>query len=53
MTVVVHDGVRPLVDSATIERNIESVESKGFYYYCYSAIETIMVTQDGFHQSNF
>ena len=29
VTVLIHDGVRPLLDSATIERNIESVESRG------------------------
>ena len=29
VTVLIHDGVRPLVDNSTIERNIESVESKG------------------------
>ena len=47
MTVLIHDGVRPLVDSATIERNIESVESKGSAITVTPAIETIMVTQDG------
>ena len=45
--VLIHDGVRPLVDSATIERNIESVESKGSAITVTPAIETIMVTQDG------
>ena len=29
VTVLIHDGVRPLVDRETIERNIESVETKG------------------------
>ena len=47
VTVLIHDGVRPLVDSATIERNIESVESKGSAITVTPAIETIMVTQDG------
>ncbi len=36
VTVLIHDGVRPLVDRETIERNIESVETKGFCYYSYT-----------------
>ena len=45
--VLIHDGVRPLVDCATIERNIESVESKGSAITVTLAIETVMVTQEG------
>ena len=45
--VLIHDGVRPLVDNSTIERNIESVESKGSAITVTPAIETVMVTQNG------
>ena len=44
VTVLIHDGVRPLVDKATIERNIESVETKGSAITVTPAIETVMVT---------
>lgn len=45
VTVLIHDGVRPLVDSMTIERNIESVEKNGSAITVTPAIETVMVTQ--------
>lgn len=47
VTVLIHDGVRPLVDSSTIVRNIRSVESKGSAITVTPAIETVMVTDDG------
>lgn len=47
VTVLIHDGVRPLVDTATIERNIESVETKGSAITVTPAIETVMVTDNG------
>ena len=47
VTVLIHDGVRPLVDEETIERNIESVETKGSAITVTPAIETVMVTDNG------
>ncbi|MFQ9506538.1 MAG: 2-C-methyl-D-erythritol 4-phosphate cytidylyltransferase [Veillonella sp.] len=47
VTVLIHDGVRPLVDKATIERNIESVETKGSAITVTPAIETVMFTDNG------
>ena len=47
VTVLIHDGVRPLVDKETIERNIESVETKGSAITVTPAIETVMVTDNG------
>ena len=44
---LIHIWVRPLVDNSTIERNIESVESKGSAITVTPAIETVMVTQNG------
>lgn len=41
--VLIHDGVRPLVDEETISRNIESVEKKGTAITVTPAIETITV----------
>ena len=38
---LIHDGVRPLVDKATIERNIESVETKGSAITVTPAIEPL------------
>mgnify|MGYP005977154615 CR=1 FL=1 len=45
--VLIHDGVRPLVDRSTIVRNIRSVETKGSAITVTPAIETVMVTDDG------
>ena len=47
ITVLIHDGVRPLVDRSTIIRNIRSVETKGSAITVTPAIETVMVTDDG------
>ena len=53
VTVLIHDGVRPLVDRETIERNIESVETKGSAITVTPAIETVMVTDNGSIKPNF
>ena len=41
--VLIHDGVRPLVDVATVERNIESVARFGSSVTCVKAKETILM----------
>lgn len=45
--VLIHDGVRPLIDSATISVNIESVKSYGSAITCVEAKETLVTTEDG------
>lgn len=46
--VLIHDGVRPLVDEGTITRNIESVKKRGTAITVTPAIETITVkTESG------
>ena len=46
--VLIHDGVRPLVDQETISKNIESVKSRGTAITTTPAIETITVkSEDG------
>ena len=44
--VLIHDGVRPLVDDETISRNIESVKEHGTGITVTPAIETITVKTD-------
>ena len=44
--VLIHDGVRPLVDSETISRNISSVREHGTAITVTTAIETITVKTD-------
>ena len=44
--VLIHDGVRPLVDSDTISRNIESVKKHGTAITVTPAIETITIKND-------
>jgi len=44
--VLIHDGVRPLVDEATISRNIASVREHGSAVTVTPAIETIIVKSD-------
>lgn len=46
-TILVHDGVRPLIDEATITRCIESVEKYGNAITVVPAIETIVQESDG------
>lgn len=42
VTVLIHDGVRPLLDAATISRNISSVEEHGSAITCVPAKETVV-----------
>ncbi len=44
--ILMHDGVRPLIDADTISRNIESVEKNGSAVTVAPAIETIAVKND-------
>ncbi|MFR9523357.1 MAG: IspD/TarI family cytidylyltransferase [Rikenellaceae bacterium] len=43
-TVLIHDGVRPLIDEDTISRNIESVERHGNCITCVEPIETVIIS---------
>lgn len=43
VVVLVHDGVRPLIDADTITRNIEAVERTGSAVTCVHAKETVLV----------
>lgn len=45
--VLIHDGVRPLVDVATVERNVESVVEFGSSVTCVKAKETILMEKGG------
>ena len=44
--VMIHDGVRPLIDEATITANICKVEECGSCITCVPAIETVLVGED-------
>ena len=44
--VLIHDGVRPLIDGDTITRNIESVKERGSAITVAPAIETITIKTD-------
>jgi 2-C-methyl-D-erythritol 4-phosphate cytidylyltransferase len=44
--VLVHDGVRPLIDADIITRNIETVEATGSAITCAPAKETVLVRGD-------
>lgn len=46
VAVLIHDGVRPLVDHATISRNIDSVKSDGNAITVAKAIETVIEVGD-------
>lgn len=46
-TVLIHDGVRPLITEQTITDNIETVEREGSCITCVPATETFVVTQPG------
>lgn len=41
--VMIHDGVRPLIDEATISANIQKVEECGSCITCAPAIETVII----------
>lgn len=46
--VLIHDGVRPLIDAETIAHNIETVKEKGSAITCKQAKETfVIVEKDG------
>lgn len=48
VNVLIHDGVRPLVDGETIQKNIDSVERFGCTITVTNAIETVInVNEDG------
>lgn len=47
IAVLIHDGVRPLVDAATVKRNIESVWEKGNAITVTKAIETVIKIDNG------
>ncbi len=48
VNVLIHDGVRPLVDPDTITRNVEIVAREGSCITCVDPIETVIVeTRDG------
>lgn len=44
--VLIHDGVRPLVDNVTISKNIESVKNRGTAITVTPAVETITILND-------
>ena len=46
--VLIHDGVRPLVDELTITRNIDMVKRKGSAITVTDAIETIVYSDNGY-----
>lgn len=46
VAVLIHDGVRPLVDHATIQRNIDSVRAHGNAITVAKAIETVIQIGD-------
>ena len=45
-TVLIHDGVRPLITEETITDNIKKVEEEGSCITCIPATETFIVKQD-------
>lgn len=45
--VLIHDGVRPIVDSDVITRNIENTEKFGNSITCTPCYETILISNDG------
>ena len=45
--VLIHDGVRPLIDEETISNNIDSVISNGSAITCTIAKETVILVDDG------
>lgn len=45
--VLIHDGVRPIIDDDTISQNIKIVKEKGNCITVASAIETVMTIEDG------
>lgn len=50
--VLIHDGVRPIITTDVITRNIESVRAHGSAITCTPCYETIMVSRDGMSLDN-
>lgn len=46
--VLIHDGVRPIINADIITKNIESVQTYGSAITCTSAFETPLISYDGF-----
>lgn len=44
--ILIHDGVRPLIDDVTISHNIKTVKEKGSCITCIPATETLIVVQE-------
>lgn len=44
--ILIHDGVRPLIDDVTISNNINTVKEKGSCITCIPATETLIVVQE-------
>lgn len=44
--ILIHDGVRPLIDDVTISDNINTVKEKGSCITCIPATETLIVVQE-------
>ncbi len=47
--VLIHDGVRPLIDSETIHKNIESVKKYGSAITCTKVTETVVLVEEDIH----
>lgn len=45
--VLIHDGVRPLIDADTISKNIQSVKENGNAITCTVAKETVIIVDEG------
>ena len=45
--VLIHDGVRPLINGELISRNIETARSEGNCITCIKAIETLVIQSEG------
>ena len=46
IVILIHDGVRPLIDDVTISDNINTVKEKGSCITCIPATETLIVVQE-------
>ena len=50
--VLIHDGVRPIIDNELINKNIESVEKNGSAITCVEAKETVVLIDDEYKIKN-
>lgn len=48
--IMIHDGVRPLIQQSTIQKNIETAEKFGNAMTVHANIETVVVTKENFAQ---